>query len=502
MHHRFVLATCISVFLLAPIVAQAQDERDDDIFGSEPSEDTVDRNHQTLGHEERLNQKLEEESERTQIGGFLYLRMDYGTYEDGEPGKYPTSSPALFDVYLDSRPTDRLRAYARGRIVQQLTSTTTHFDFLDSQSTNTQASLDQLWLKFDVARALYLTVGKQPIRWGSGRFWNPTDFMQAQIRNPLAVFDARQGVSLVKVHVPIEHLGWNLYGIVNLQDLQTPSDVAGALRAEFLWDTTEVSLSAAARNKGLRQVGIDFSSALFDFDIRGELALSNRVQTAFFDGSLNETTRDLYRDALLGTVTEESVLQAIAMGELVLPQIRGRKNDWIVQAVFGAELALKYSDEDSLILGIEYFYNDAGYDDASIYPWLMGIASGAATEEGLHALGYDTQRLQHFDTNSAFKPLYLGRHYLAASVVAMAPGSWNHSTIVLSGLVNLSDLSAMARLDYRQRVLTRMDLGAYLAVHTGEIGEFRMEWPVDNPDGSQVFSPQFLDIGISARLSF
>jgi hypothetical protein len=330
-------------------------------------------------------------------------------------------------------------------------------------------------------------VGKQPIRWGTGRFWNPTDFLQAQVRDPLAIFDTRQGVSLLKLHLPFEELGWNIYAAVNLQDLATPKDIAGALRAEFLFGTTEISLSAAARNAGLRQFGVDFSTAFFDLDIRGEVAVSNKVQTAFFEGTLSEEFA-------------ESMLSATANID-EFPTLVGRKNDWIVQAVFGAELALKYSDEDSLILGLEYFFNDTGYDESSIYPWLLAVAS-PDIQAVLNNINYGDGKLSNFDTASSFKPLYLGRHYLAVSAILMAPGSWNNTTLVLSGLCNLSDKSVIARGDYRIRVLTQLDIGAYVTVHTGDTGEFRMDIPVGNDNGGLSLSTQLVDIGASLRVYF
>lgn len=491
-----------SLLLIAALVVPAlslahadEPSRDGDVFGEQSREDDMfgEGKDSESDAETRLDNRLEEKDDLTQIGGFLYLQLNYSTYEEGDPGEYALQSPALFDLYMDSRPTERIRAYARGRVVQQLTAGSSvfesfDFEFADSEpASRTQASLDQLWLKFDIARTVYVTVGKQPVRWGTGRFWNPTDFLQAQVRDPLAVFDTRQGVSLLKLHIPFEELGWNVYGAVNLQDLATPKDIAGALRAEFLFDTTEISLSAAARNAGLRQFGVDFSTAFFDLDIRGEIAVSNKVQTAFFEGTLSDDFA-------------ESMLNAnYDIDEF--PTLVGRKKDWIVQALFGAELAVKYSDEDSLILGLEYFFNDAGYDESSIYPWLLAVAS-PDIQTSLNSIHYGDGKLANFDTTSSFKPLYLGRHYLAVSAILMAPGSWNNTTLVLSGLCNLSDKSVIVRGDYRIRVLTQLDVGAYATVHTGKTGEFRMGIPMANDEGGLSLTAQLVDIGASLRVYF
>ena len=84
----------------------------------------------------------------------------------------------------------------------------------------------------------------------------------------------------------------------------------------------------------------------------------------------------------------------------------------------------------------------------------------------------------------------------------MAPGSWNNTTLVLSGLCNLSDKSVIARGDYRIRVLTQLDIGAYVTVHTGDTGEFRMDIPVGNDNGGLSLSTQLVDIGASLRVYF
>ena len=232
---------------------------------------------------------------------------------------------------------------------------------------------------------------------------------------------------------------------------------------------------------------MDFSTAFFDLDIRGEVAVSNKVQTAFFEGTLSPEF-------------SESMLNGVPNLD-EFPELVGRKKDWIVQAVLGAELAVKYSDEDSLILGLEYFFNDAGYDESSIYPWLIAVAS-PDIQTSLNSIDYADGRLSNFDTASSFKPLYVGRHYLALSAILMAPGSWNNTTLVLSGLCNLSDKSLIVRGDYRIRLLTQLDLGAYVTVHTGNSGEFRMNIPMANDDGSLSLTAQLVDIGASLRVYF
>ena len=64
-------------------------------------------------------------------------------------------------------------------------------------------------------------MGLQRIKWGSGRFWNPTDFLNQQRKDPLDFFDKRLGVAMLKLHLPLEAQGWNIYGIVDFEDVST-----------------------------------------------------------------------------------------------------------------------------------------------------------------------------------------------------------------------------------------------------------------------------------------
>ena len=74
-------------------------------------------------------------------------------------------------------------------------------DFISvSRTSGNRVLLDQAWLRFDLGRTLFITAGKQHVKWGTSRFWNPTDFLQRK-RNPLEPFDVRTGVNMVKLPI-------------------------------------------------------------------------------------------------------------------------------------------------------------------------------------------------------------------------------------------------------------------------------------------------------------
>lgn len=472
-------------------VAETADERDEIVFGNDDEEDERDarffgdeggddRDALFLGGEDevvsagapsdtpvfpdedrdegrlleglRIDERLGEASNRLDIGGLLYLRMQYGARTQGNPETFPVGSPNLLDVYMDARPNDRVRAFVRGRATHTfLREEEVAGDPLSFQQRGTSVALDQLWIKFDVDRRLFVTAGRQPIRWGAGRFWNPTDFLNPQRRDPLAVFDERLGVSLLKLHLPLEASGWNFYALANFEDAGLAEKIGGALRLEKLVGLTEISLSLAARKDHPLQLGADVTFPIGLFDFRFEGALSRNVRRPFYRGPVS-----------------------LDPGAPQPPTPYSRKDEWIPQLVAGAEIGIPYGDDDAVYVGAEYFYNGMGYDDPTLYPWLLFTGD--------------------------FVPLYLGRHYAGIYASATGPGAWNDTTLIASLLGNLTDGSYLARFDWRVRLLTYLDLNTFAAVHFGNEGEFHFRLKLPAMEVPEELLPQ-LPPGLAETLA-
>ncbi|MCK6506630.1 hypothetical protein L6R53_25200, partial [Myxococcota bacterium] len=328
-------------------------------------------------------------------------------------------------------------------------------DAYGNERVATAVALDQLWVKADAWRRVYVTVGQQRVKWGAGRFWNPTDFLNAQRLDPLAVFDQRTGVALVRAHVPVGAA--NLYAVANLDDASTLGQVGGAARAEIVFGTTEVSASAAARRDQPLRLGADLSTGFWLLDLRVEAAVLHGVDDPFFEGTLDLST-------------------------FTLPTEVDRSEDWIPQVVAGLEGSFKLGDEDSLTLGVEGFFNDAGTDQVELYPWLL--------------------------LNDAYTPFYVGRWYAAAYAYLPAPGRWDETSFTASWIANLSDQSHVARLDASVTALTWLSLNAYVAPHFGKVGELRYRLQLDPlagveglEEGIDVPAP-VVDLGLGARVRF
>lgn len=395
--------------------------------------------------------------ERLTVGGKLYLRATASVSEGTDAADTAYSSPNLLDLFTDIRPNDRVRGFAQARLSTDFTVADGDTDAFGTAIEPTSVTLDQLWLKFDAAHRVYITAGRQRIKWGSGRFWNPTDFMNQQTLDALnaTVFDERTGVTLLKVHVPIESIGANLYAVGNFDGADTFEQIGGALRTEWVLGPSELALTAAAREGEALRLGADYSAAVGPFDLHAEAALRHGDDGAYYKGGWDIATFDF-------------------------PEEVDRSEEWIPEVVTGAEVGVRVNDEDTVYVGAEYFYNGAGYDDADLYPYLA------------------------FTGN--FTPFYLGRHYLGAYVAVPAPGNWDDTSFTLSHLANLSDQSHATRADVSARINTFLSVNAYAQLSTGENGEFHFAIEVEPvpgvlPDGISIPAP-IASFGAGAMLNF
>lgn len=430
------------------------------------------------------------------IGGVAYLRATSSWRKATPPSDWALLSPNLLDLYADVRPNDRVRAYTLGRLFYNPTQGASPFAAKSAgdvsgggvtpfgslaTSGGTNAVLDQLWLNFDVGRTVFVTAGKQHVKWGVGRFWNPTDYLHPVKRDPLAVYDTRTGVAMLKAHLPWEARGWNLYAVGLLEDaagqgaIGTLGRTGGGARAEMVLGSAELGVDALVQRGNRPRFGVDLSAGVWDLDLYAEAALRSGADVARFVPHPDPTSSQEFKQ-----------WQPV------------RATGFTPQVTLGGTWSWKYSDEDSLTAGAEYFYNDAGYSDAHAYSALLAAQVFPAVYPGLPAGSY-------------FNTFYLGRHYGAVYVNVPKPGTWNDWDFTLSVLGNLSDRTFIARLDTGVVVNTYLRLEAYVAGHAGpEGGEFRIAFgeqtiPTGPPPNEPITIPAqhapILDAGIALRVN-
>jgi hypothetical protein len=439
------------------------------------------------------------------IGGQIYLRAQTTASRGQNIGDWAFSSPSLLDVYLDARPNDRVRGFVQGRMLYDPTLPASASDsesigtvsatgstsgsqslssLFEQPTRGPTVALDQLWLNFDVAHTVFVTAGKQHVRWGTGHFWTPTDFLHLTPRNPLDVFDARTGTTMLKLHLPIESRAWNFYGyLLTESNTSTPTlgSVAAAGRAEFVFGPSELGLGAVAQRDHKAKLASDLSFGIGDFDFYGELGLRS-------GGEIDRVSYDPNAVAPVAA-TPPSYQSPDDAARAALEQVVDayypvyRSEGYKAQVVAGASYARKYNDNDMFTIGGEYFYNGLGYASPSAYPGLV--------------LPHSTS------LNDSANFFYLGRHYAALYISFPAPYSLDNHTFTLSTLGNLSDRSFITRFDYSLIALTHVRFEAFVSAHYGnENGEFRFGVSHLNLGGVDFTrAPASMDLGLALRIA-
>jgi len=423
-----------------------------------------------------------------QIGGLYYQRYIVSKIQGQAPSHSPVSAPLQFDAFMDSRPSDRVRGYVQGRLLYdptrdqfggttngggqgslQTASTSGAPQTLGAATTgqtttNPQWVLDQAWLKFDVERKVFVTAGKQHVKWGVARFWNPTDFLSTQRRDPLLPYDLRLGNSMVKLGIPLEGKGRNVYAIALLDNPQpgsTLGQTGAAVRAETVLGDAEIGAEAVTRGNVTPVYGADVSAPLGPFDVYAEAALFTQAPVP--------------RYVVTGSLTPGAQIASL--------YARDDSKGPFVQAAAGGNYTFGWRENRQATVGVEYFYNQLGYDRASVYPLLIFL--------------------------NAYQPFYTGKHYGAVYATAEGPDELKHTSYTFSTIANLSDGSLISRLDFNWRFLTYLTFEAYADDHYGTRGgEFRFQ--LNTPalaSGSGAIAPVNLpptvyDVGTGLRLSF
>jgi len=404
------------------------------------------------------------------IGGLLYLRAQISATENQPPSQYQLNAPFLLDTYLDARPNDRVRAFFLVRTEYDATYVAGQANQLGmvvpSQS-NPSFFIDQMWIKFDLSRQVFITAGKQHVKWGTAHFWFPNDLLNPVRLTPLAVFDQRTGQTMVKANLPLPNQNLNVYVLALLDGIQqanTLGKVGGAARVEYVFNAIELGLDVIAMEGQHNRYGGDVSFGLWDFDLYADGALTN------------------LRDNPIYEIVIPPVLNP-GPGQSFFPGFyqRDKPSFYEPQVAMGLNYSFRYGNNHTVVMGGEYFYNGLGYSDPSIYPYLL--ANNAATF------------------------FYLGKQYAGLYILADKPGDWYNTTINFSTLGNLSDHTFISRIDVFQTVLTHLRFEAFFDLHYGGNGEFHygLNVPATTFGGVSIanihITPPLFDAGLALRVS-
>ena len=415
-----------------------------------------------------------------QIGGIYYQQLNHRGASEGDNS---LSAPTQLDIFLDGRPNDRIRANVTGRLLYDSTKDSsgrssvvpsgTGLPFYITSTTaaagsNPSVVLDQAWLKFDMDHTVFVTAGKQHVKWGTGHVWNPSDQLNPARLDPLQPYDLRLGSNMIKFDAPLSAVRGNLSAAALLDNPQPAGklqQVGGAFRAEGVILGAELGADAVFRDGIAPDYGFDLSTGLGSFDVYAEAAiLSGDHSYPVLDALPNS-------GAALSSLYHEAGIEGHAL-----------------QAVAGLSYAFNYIPNRTATLVGEYFYNELGVEPA-LYPVLI-----------------------FFGRYQAF---YAGRHYAAAVINLEGPDASNKTNYSLSNIENISDLSAVSRLDFSWKILDYLTFGAFGDLHWGSPGgefNYTLRSPAliyDRHDGSlpRTISPIYVplqpyDLGLSLRVSY
>ncbi len=126
----------------------------------------------------------------------------------------------------------------------------------------------------------------------------------------------------------------------------------------------------------------------------------------------------------------------------------------MVQVSGGATWQFHYTDKNFAILGVEYFYNPAGYTEPVGFQ-VKTFAPGL--------LGQTLDPIQNV-------PLYGGKHNVALTLAAPGIPGADWITLSLSNIIMVNDPAALTRLDAIFRVLNFLSVQAFAAVFYGQPG--------------------------------
>tara|TARA_B110001454_G_scaffold183141_1_gene178095 strand:- start:29382 stop:30602 length:1221 start_codon:yes stop_codon:yes gene_type:complete len=259
------------------------------------------------------------EGDRLKIGGYLQAEWMAYQLENSATQDFITS-PMTLELYMDAQLRNDVRAFFKGRLLHDASvDESVPSPFTGAPQKQNSSVLDEMKISFHTQRKIFWTIGRQKIKWGASKFWNPTDFLNMQKRDFLRQEDLRSGVSMVKAHIPWKDANFYILGVNEAASESSQNGLGG--RFELPFQTAEWSVSSYSRKGQKTKLGSDISFAMGDFDV-------------YFEGAQTDFATDK-------------------------------------SASGGLSYEFKYNDEDTAMLGVEGFWQENGVDDKASYMALV-----------------------------------------------------------------------------------------------------------------------------------
>ncbi len=259
--------------------------------------------------------------ENTQIGGTLSTEADAYLQKNIPLDQDVVSNPNILFLYLDSKLENDSRVFARIRTFYDPTgissgnptasSYTNPYGFGNGTSDNLSTQLQELRISTNISHEIFFTIGRQKVKYGAAKFFNPTDFLNSQPYDFFLPSDERTGVDMVKMQIPSGTSNLYVAGLTGNPTYGNPA--GGYFRGEVGYDSLgflesgEFSISGYLPKGQSGRGGFDISQGVGDLDVYFEGAAgqnsSGGWEGAFSTGAGWETK---YGDRQTETVTFEA----------------------------------------------------------------------------------------------------------------------------------------------------------------------------------------------------
>ncbi len=188
------------------------------------------------------------------------FRLDLtGTWKDSLVLKLVYDQEALLGDYIRSEEFRRIKSYDRHDLINL------DWEITDNDDFYWRHYLYRAYLRFQ-SEKFNLSLGRQRIAWGSGKFWNPTDIFNPF--NPIQIErDERIGVDSIDMEFFLKPMtSFNL--VYAPKDSSSRSK--GALKFKNTYKDLDFSILGGKSGRD-RIIGGDFSTTIMDGGFRGEI---------------------------------------------------------------------------------------------------------------------------------------------------------------------------------------------------------------------------------------
>ncbi|MDX9959059.1 MAG: hypothetical protein RBT68_11515 [Spirochaetia bacterium] len=267
--------------------------------------------------------------DRVKLGGELMLDVQATTEpETWETGNAPEVDPAVdleMDLYVDARPDETLRIYAKGSLT---------YPFAEASD----YKIKEAFADIEPVQGTYVRAGLQTLNWGVGYFFSPANLLDLGRIDPEDPEARLPGRLAVRAQVPVRLDNYYAYALLDEAAEDGPVGMAGKL--ELLLGSVELGLGGLWQPDAPQAAMATLTGRLGDFDLFGEASLRWNEDKVF-------VVADDLQPSGISTETREDTI--FGLGTV------GFTWTWM-DDLGRLDVALRG----------QYYYNGLGYDDQKL----------------------------------------------------------------------------------------------------------------------------------------